>query len=104
MAVSQDESAKLRAYINEKLTRTGERERLKDLLKTRLFECGWRDELKTYCKEVIQKKGLENVTVDDLVTEITPVGRKMVPDAVKQELIDAIRAFLPEEEEEEEEK
>ncbi|BHF67748.1 Transcription and mRNA export factor eny2 [Sparganum proliferum] len=92
MSVSQDESAKLRAYINEKLTRTGERERLKDLLKTRLFECGWRDELKAYCKEVIQKKGLENVTADDLVTEITP------------ELIDAIRAFLPEEEEEEEEK
>ncbi|VDN36106.1 unnamed protein product [Dibothriocephalus latus] len=47
---------------------------------------------------------MENVTVDDLVTEITPVGRKMVPDTVKQELIDAIRAFLPDEEEEEEEK
>lgn len=51
----------------------------------------------------IQKRGLENVTVNDLVTEITPVGRRLVPDSVKQELVDAIRAFLPEKSEENEE-
>uniref|UniRef100_A0A5K3F2L6 Transcription and mRNA export factor ENY2 n=1 Tax=Mesocestoides corti TaxID=53468 RepID=A0A5K3F2L6_MESCO len=93
----QDDCARLRTYINEQLIRTGERERLKDLLRTRLLECGWRDELKSYCKDVIAKKGLENVTVNDLVTEITPVGRRLVPDSVKQELVDAIRSFLPKE-------
>ena len=36
---------------------------------------GWRDELKEHCKEVIRKKGLEKVTVEELVAEITPHGR-----------------------------
>ncbi len=52
----------------------------------------------TYLSEVIEKKGLDNISVDDLVTEITPMGRRLVPDSVKQELVDAIRAFLPSEE------
>lgn len=45
--------------------------------------------------EVIAKKGISYVTVNDLVTELTPVARRLVPDSVKQELVDAIRKFLP---------
>lgn len=36
---------------------------------------GWRDELKESCKEVIRRKGLEKVTIEELVAEITPKGR-----------------------------
>jgi len=86
--------AQMRATINQKLIETGERERLKELLRTRLIECGWRDQLKAYCKEVVRQKGLEHITVDDLVAEITPKGRALVPDQVKKELLQRIRAFL----------
>ncbi|XP_060568179.1 transcription and mRNA export factor ENY2 [Ruditapes philippinarum] len=84
----------MRATINQKLVETGERERLKELLRTRLVECGWRDQLKQYCKEVVKQKGLEHITVDDLVAEITPKGRALVPDTVKKELLQRIRTFL----------
>jgi len=67
--------AQIRATINQKLIETGEKDRLKDLLRTKLVECGWRDEMKTYCREVIKSKGLENVTVEELVADITPRGR-----------------------------
>lgn len=40
----------VRMTINQKLTESGEKERLKELLRTRLVECGWRDELKAYSK------------------------------------------------------
>lgn len=60
----------------------------------RLIECGWRDELKSQCKEIVKKKGLENVTVEDLVAEATPRGRALVPDDVKRELLGRIRTFL----------
>ncbi|KAK3581181.1 hypothetical protein CHS0354_024714 [Potamilus streckersoni] len=86
--------AQMRAQINQKLVETGERERLKELLRTRLVECGWRDQLKQYCKEVVKQKGLEHITVDDLVSEITPKGRALVPDNVKKELLQRIRTFL----------
>ena len=81
----------MRTTIMQKLVETGEKERLKELLRQKLIECGWRDELKEYCKgprallaprkmpcfcaEVIRSKGLEKITVDELVAEITPRGR-----------------------------
>uniref|UniRef100_A0ABI7WGG4 Transcription and mRNA export factor ENY2 n=1 Tax=Felis catus TaxID=9685 RepID=A0ABI7WGG4_FELCA len=67
---------------------------LKELLRAKLIECGWKDQLKAHCKEVIKEKGLEHVTVDDLVAEITPKGRALVPDSVKKELLQRIRTFL----------
>ena len=62
-----------RTTIHQKLVDTGEKDRLKALLRAKLEECGWRDELKAYCKEVIKNKGLEKITVEDLVQEITIV-------------------------------
>ncbi|XP_075244024.1 transcription and mRNA export factor ENY2-like [Convolutriloba macropyga] len=86
--------AQLRAQINEKLVKSGERERLKNELRKRLIECGWRDQLKAHCKDVVREKGLENVKVEELVAEITPKGRALVPDNVKKELLQLIRTFL----------
>lgn len=58
-----------------KLVETGEKDRLKEMLRERLIQCGWRDDLKEYCKDVIRRKGLEKVTIEELVAEITPKGR-----------------------------
>lgn len=66
-------------------------------MRSKLTECGWKDQMKAHCKgetvyqtikllhvssynffffaEVIKEKGLEHVTVEDLVVEITPKGR-----------------------------
>lgn len=84
----------MRAAINQQLVETGEREKLKELLRVRLAECGWRDELKKICKDIVRERGLEHVTVDDLVKEITPQARQLVPDSVKKELLHRIRTFL----------
>jgi len=46
----QQKDAKLRATIDARLTESGEKERLKEELRAKLIECGWRDNLKTYCK------------------------------------------------------
>ncbi|KAJ0065805.1 hypothetical protein NL108_000030 [Boleophthalmus pectinirostris] len=112
-----NKETRLKASVNQKLTEMGERERLKELLRAKLTECGWKDQMKAHCKDVIKEKGLEHVTVEDLVAEITPKGRgnsplfqkskkdfeylirfpsfaAMVPDSVKKELLHRIRAFL----------
>ncbi|KAH0984556.1 hypothetical protein GBA52_011733 [Prunus armeniaca] len=47
-----------------------------ELLRERLIECGWKDEMKALCRAFIKKKGRNNVTVDDLVHVITPKGRE----------------------------
>lgn len=79
MADTQEERSKrdeqIRETIMAKLVETGEKDRLKEMLRERLIQCGWRDELKEFCKDVIRRKGLEKVTVEELVAEITPQGR-----------------------------
>jgi len=57
------------------------------MLRERLVQCGWRDELKEYCKEVIRKKGLEKVTVEELVADITPQGRGTAVECYSQTMI-----------------
>jgi enhancer of yellow 2 transcription factor len=44
-------------------------------LQQKLVECGWRDQVKAYCKEVVKQKGLDNITVEELVLEMVPKGR-----------------------------
>lgn len=42
----------------------------------------------------MRRQGLNNITVDDVVAQITPRARDTVPDQVKRELVQHIRAFL----------
>jgi len=86
----------MKEAINLELIRTGEKEKLKHILRERLQESGWRDHLKKYCKHFIEDNGIENITVDDLVKEITPQARKLVHDSIKKELLFKIRHFLSE--------
>jgi Transcription factor e(y)2 len=59
-----------------------------------LLQTGWRDELKDFCKDIIRKKGLEQITVEELVSEITPYGRAQIPPEIKGELLKRIKFFL----------
>lgn len=84
----------LKSRAHQRLVETGERERLMQVLRVALTECGWKDKLTEFCKKVVKDKGVENVSIDDLVTQVSPVAQKNVPPHVKQELVKQIRAFL----------
>eukprot|EP00899_Mesostigma_viride_P003270 jgi/Mesvir1/12944/Mv05959-RA.1 len=89
-----DKELTLQEAISLKLIQSGEKERLKELLRERLLECGWRDDLRAQCRSILRRKGLGNVAVDELVQEITPRGRATIPGPVKAELLNRIRNFL----------
>lgn len=67
--------------------------RLKDLLRLRLTECGWNDEVRMLCRDVIKEEG-GNVNVERIVKQITPRARSLVPDTVKKELLQKIKTIL----------
>ncbi|KAH6563303.1 hypothetical protein BASA50_002388 [Batrachochytrium salamandrivorans] len=90
------EKRQFRVVIDEKLVRTGEKDKLKEYLRLRLVESGWRDKLKTHCKDVVRSKGAENTSMDELLKEISPHARAMVPEQIKAELVARIRKFLNE--------
>lgn len=90
--VSMDESLKTTAY--QKLVESGERDRLINLLKSRLDETGWKKNLKDYAQKLVKDRGVDNVNIDDLVVQVAPVARKHVPAEVKEEIVSQIRIFL----------
>ncbi|XP_050095131.1 enhancer of yellow 2 transcription factor-like [Anopheles aquasalis] len=70
----------------------GDRTKLKDLLRKRLIECGWFEEVQLLCRQSITESELGNL--DNVVQHVTPKARALVPDIVKRELLYKIRAIL----------
>ena len=51
----------------------------------------------TLFSEQVKKDNIENVTIDDLVAKVTPIGRQKVPSQVKEEILLRLRNFLEDE-------
>ncbi|XP_018568906.1 transcription and mRNA export factor ENY2 [Anoplophora glabripennis] len=70
-------------------------DRVTELVQTRLIESGWRDQVKLACRKAILENGDKHIpTVDELIAQITPKARSMVPDAVKRELLHELELIL----------
>jgi len=92
-------------YSDEDLTQTrsffhwihenGEREILLRKARFLLHECGWIDEMKTYCIQVYQRSthGFEDITIEELVLGMMRYGEpgRDIPDTVKSQLLDYIQ-------------
>mgnify|MGYP000274171110 CR=1 FL=1 len=59
-----------------------------------IVNSGWKDELKKHCLQIIRQKGLEQINLEDLVEELLPKGRALVPTGVKEDLLGQIKGFL----------
>ena len=47
--------------------------------------------------EKVRNQNIESVTIDELVQQVTPLGRDKVPAEVKQEILLKLRNFLEDE-------
>ena len=82
------------AIFKEKLISSGEKARLKELLNSRLTELKWKQPLIEHCQAVVQRDGLEKVTLDYLVAQTVKLGRDTVPQHIKAEMMEQIRKSL----------
>lgn len=83
-----------RANLMRRLGETGEKERIIRSLRSKLIECGWRDEMKELAKESIRNRDITKITVDELVSEIISRGKNSVPEEIKGGLLDDVRNFV----------
>jgi enhancer of yellow 2 transcription factor len=87
----------IKKSISLSLSTTGERERLKQLLKQRLMESGWKEEMKQYAKQIVREKGrIDDYSTENLLSDITPKARELVPDSTKEEILKQVRNFIEE--------
>ena len=82
--------------ITRKLAESGEREKLRKFLLERIDDTGWREEVKAKVKKYADKRGIENVQLEDIVQEIAPKASTLVSDEVKYDLKRQIQKFLDE--------
>jgi hypothetical protein len=102
--MSQVNKDQLREKIDA--TMDGERERIKQVdavfclalgfsrwqaLRSKLVQSGWRDEIKSYVADLIEARGVDNVSAEDLIDEVLPRARERVSEEVKNALLSMIR-------------
>lgn len=87
----------LKSRVHKRMVETGEWDRVRKQLEEDLQKVGWQNELYKYCVKVIRDRGVENITLDHLLTEVTPVARKNVPKELEQHVAARVRSFLSKE-------
>jgi enhancer of yellow 2 transcription factor len=65
-----------------------------EFLKEKLQACGWRDDMKVLCRTIIEQRGRDNVTVEELKHSVGPKGRSAVPDSVKADILAQMKEFV----------
>ncbi|KAL1458132.1 hypothetical protein WDU94_008303 [Cyamophila willieti] len=81
-------------YVVENMS--GNVEVFNELLRKRLAESGWCDQVKLMCIETIktQLKNGQTPKMEDLIAEVSGKARTMVPTAVKKELLMEMKEHL----------
>lgn len=70
---------------------TDKRDELRETLRSRLIECGWRDQVANMCRNLIQKHGVEQVKFEQIIDEVGPKAKLAVPEHVKNEILEMMR-------------
>lgn len=73
---------------------TGARVELEKKLQAKLIASGWQDAVRERCTAIVDERGVDNVTVEELVEAVTPFARAMVAPGAKAELIAELREFI----------
>jgi hypothetical protein len=77
----------LEIYNNSK-----ERERFLEEMRFSLFQCGWRDEMKSLTMETIESSGgLSEINMEKLSSEMIKKGKSLVPEDVKISIIQKVK-------------
>ncbi|KAH8292483.1 hypothetical protein KR054_010731, partial [Drosophila jambulina] len=60
---------------------------LKDIMKKRLTECGWRKDIEQMIRQTIEEHGVGNLTRAQLAEKIVPQARALVPEVISKEML-----------------
>jgi len=80
-------------HTGQGLVVTGEYEKFNILLRRRLHESGWTDQVRLQAREIVKEKGA-NISAEQLLEDLLPQGRAAVPSAIKKELLLKVKDAL----------
>lgn len=86
--------SEVRAEVEAVLESQGEAERIRKLLHEKDEVTQWRNQIKQKCQEIVDEKGIENVTPDIIYEQIASVARENFPESVATEIKAKLDTFL----------
>jgi hypothetical protein len=84
----------LREDTLRQMISSGEKERLRELLRLDLMESNWPEAMKIEVRKVIDSKPHSEVKLDDLIAVLTPASRALVPLSVKRDFLKRIHDLV----------
>ncbi|VDN34339.1 unnamed protein product [Dibothriocephalus latus] len=91
MAAKREE---VRRKLNDLLFRTGEREKIRARVEENLKKSNWDEKMKVICREYVKEKGVDMVSLDDIVMGVTAAARNAVPKEVKLDALQRVTQFM----------
>ncbi|KAL7056156.1 hypothetical protein AAHC03_020732 [Spirometra sp. Aus1] len=84
----------VRHRLNDLLGRTGERDKIRARVEESLKKSNWDEKMKVCCREYIKEKGVDNVSIDDIIMGVTAAARNAVPKEIKLEALQRVTLFM----------
>ncbi|VDL96134.1 unnamed protein product [Schistocephalus solidus] len=84
----------VRRRLNDLLTRTGERDKIRAKVEESLKKSNWEEKMKVCCREYIKEKGVDNVSIDDIIMGVTTAARNAVSKEIKAETLQRLTLFM----------
>ncbi|KAJ2800616.1 hypothetical protein H4R20_003992 [Coemansia guatemalensis] len=96
LANMASETTGIREELLRRFIESGERERLQEILRSKLHTSGWQDRVKDKCQKTINEseEPADRLTVDSIAEQVTPYAHAQVPEDIKAEILEDIRAFI----------
>ena len=72
------------------------KEKLKGQLTKRLNETGWNQEMRIQVQNLVNEKGADKISIEDIVQEIAPKAKSALQEDIKKELMIEAKKSLKE--------
>ncbi|KAH7723133.1 Transcription factor [Aphelenchoides avenae] len=71
-----------------------ERQALNEAVQKRLRETGWVDQVRRLCEQYLKQRGIDGVSVEEIIANVRQDAYKVVPDEVKADLLKTVERYV----------
>lgn len=91
----QLEFDEIKSQIQQHLVKSGKYDIINKQLKLQLYESGWYDKVSQMASRELQAQdGYQSMNFEDLFALVKPKAEEMVPDQVKEDIIEKLKCYL----------
>uniref|UniRef100_A0A5S6R3M1 Transcription and mRNA export factor ENY2 n=1 Tax=Trichuris muris TaxID=70415 RepID=A0A5S6R3M1_TRIMR len=91
-----DKSPPMSSSVKERhdFRETEDYEKMLSLTRKLLHDAGWDQKVERACQDCIKRCGVDKVTLEQLIAEVKPIARQLIPESVKRDLLERLEELF----------